>query len=182
MAGDHFDLNVKVWYPEKELPANNAAPTDVLQSLLNTLSGNASSIPGNHTAAEIGGVSSPLLPGLTAFLSSHPENTGNPGDPSAFINWVLFDENFNYVPEGSGFKKVETFSDDMQVLEQEETEVPKNGFLFVYLSNETQHYDVFFDDMLVNYSPGPLLEETHYYPFGLTMAGISFEWVRCFGK
>jgi RHS repeat-associated protein len=43
----------------------------------------------------------------------------------------------------------------------------------VWVSNETQGWDVYFDNFSVQYKQGPVQEENHFYPFGLSMAGIS---------
>ena len=102
---------------------------------------------------------------LTSFLqSTPPPNTAN-----VYLNWILFDEQLKYVAGGAdpvaaggGYKLHAPAS----------IPVAKNGFLYVYVSNES-NYPVYFDNLAIRHTPGPILEETHYYPFGLTMAALS---------
>jgi len=79
--------------------------------------------------------------------------------PKAYISFVLFDDQFNLVDENSGVRQVKNEPDQLQTLAVDRMRVKKNGFLYVYTSNETTQ-DPLFDDLTVMASSGPRLEET----------------------
>lgn len=105
-------------------------------------------------------------------LKERDTEKSNQDRPNAYLNFVLFDEQFHLVEENSGVRRIKSTPDQLQVLGVDKMPIEKNGFLYAYTSNESQQ-DVFFDDVTVLNITGPVLEETHYYPFGLTMTGIS---------
>jgi RHS repeat-associated protein len=85
---------------------------------------------------------------------------------------VLFDDQFKMVTSGSGADPVGA-DQEFKTHVKNNLPITKNGYLYVFVSNETPNINVYFDNLQVTHIKGPLLQEQSYYPFGLEMAGIS---------
>lgn len=174
MAGDVVNIFGKSYYyaPSTTFDNNNSASL-IATDLFNAFFGSA----GNPAAAK--GISESNLETLNSGSYALPSNLIRGGDgssstsPKAYINYIILDDQLRYVTSGfsragsSGAVKNHWNDASMQNIA-----VPKSGYLYVYVSNESNQ-DVFFDNLQVVHTRGPVLEETHYYPFGLTMQGIS---------
>ena len=51
--------------------------------------------------------------------------------------------------------------------------VEQAGFIYIYLSNESNTtHDVYFDDLRITHTKGQILQEDHYYPFGMNIQAL----------
>jgi RHS repeat-associated protein len=173
MAGDKISSKVDYYIPTQ--PTDNSSANglnSILNSLLNLL--NAADAP-----AALKGSGTPITNDLnssspfTTFMQ--PQGTGVTSPlPKAYLNIVFFDEQFKFVQTNSQAIPANTMGTPQQIVKigTDAAEASKNGYVYIYVSNESNNM-VYFDNLQVTHIHGPLLEETHYYPFGLTMAGIS---------
>ncbi|KAA2243862.1 hypothetical protein F0L74_09060 [Chitinophaga agrisoli] len=174
MAGDTIQIGAKAFYkstgPKDGKPAT---PEDMVASLLSAFGGASSSIAA-HGARQAENLSPFRNFNSNDYqrLKAKDPDQNQADKPRAYLNFALFDDQFNLVEDNSGVRQVKGEPDQLQTLAVDKQVMKKNGFLYVYTSNETAQ-DVFFDNVVLAVASGPLLEETHYYPFGLTMAAIS---------
>ncbi|MBO9204676.1 MULTISPECIES: DUF6443 domain-containing protein [Niastella] len=175
MSGDNVDIYGKSYYFDNNTDGSNyeVPVLDLLTGMLGGPTGAAGKVATaqtlNNTAA--------IYNGINDFLTNTGRGTGGT-TPRAYINWILLDDNFKYVT--GSFERVNR-KNAVESHTLPNIPVTKNGYLYVYVSNESP-VPVYFDNLQVIHNHGPLLEETHYYPFGLTMAGISSRSLNLLGN
>ncbi|HWY33913.1 MAG TPA: T6SS effector amidase Tae4 family protein, partial [Nitrosopumilaceae archaeon] len=180
MSGDTVSMLVQSYYNTNNITTTNSSLNDVLNSLatglLNTATGHAEgSLPGFTSS------SGPVYAAINSFLPTK-DPAPPAGYPKAYLNWIFLDDQFNYISSASGSVQAASSTYPAATLNTVAPGAPisigKNGYLYIWVSNETQGWDVFFDNLSVQYKQGPVLEENHYYPFGLAMVGISDKAVK----
>lgn len=181
MAGDKFNLQANSWFVLGGKTPD--APVSPLNDIVNAI---ANSIPGISNGKIVGNqlTSTVLNPSVSGFLTDRDASTVT-GRPKAYLNWILFDEQMNPVltndGKNSGFQQV-VGGGVYKSHTITEREITKNGYLYIYVSNETPNISVYFDQLQVTHIRGPLLQEEAYYPFGLEMKGISSNAVNTTGN
>jgi RHS repeat-associated protein len=100
-----------------------------------------------------------------------PADWEDPDAPKAFLNYILFDE--EYIPYDMGFDQIDEDAletgtgvphDVLQVI----AVASKPGYIYVYLSNENNKIvDVYFDDLRIMHTKSAVIQSDDYYPFGL---------------
>jgi RHS repeat-associated protein len=170
MAGDKIDIFGRSYHSNGSAVSNsNSTPLSILHIMSGVISSpsNAIGVKG-VTASQWESWNSSLLP--SSFIRGQNYETGTT-IPKAYINYIFLDEQFRYV--GGGASRVGNYGEVKQHWsELSNLAAQNNGYLLVYVSNES-NFTVFFDNLQVVHKPGPIVEETHYYPFGLVMNGIS---------
>jgi RHS repeat-associated protein len=177
MSGDKIDVGVNYYYNNVGAPTGQKlAYSDLLNSLASGITGLSGTSHGSFSY--LSGASSPLSPDLTSFINNNNPNTT--GKPNAYLNWIFLDDqlNFDSSSQLSGAVQVGAYGTQTNgklqtPLARTGISMTKSGYLYIYVSNATPGWDVFFDNLSVTQYSGPMLEENHYYPFGLQMSGIS---------
>ena len=158
MSGDKLDFSVQSYYNGTGAAD---APYSSLDDILNSLATGISQLSagGKGTVAQLADqTSGPLYAALNSFRTDKISTPS--GKPKAYLNWILLDEQLKYVG-GSGSVQSGAIpvgaASTLNTLGYTGLPITKSGYLYIWVSNETPSWDVFFVNLAVKHYTGPML-------------------------
>ena len=160
MAGDEITAAVQYYYKD---PAVNSAgnPTllnSVVASLVQVLASTpVAGAPVHNGSVAVGSNLQNINPGNLAAFTDPDAGDGHYGLPKAYLTVLFFDERMQLVAENSSSHRVEV-NGSVQTMGLTSLQAPKNGYAFVYVSNESAE-PVYFDNLQVADNRGRIVEK-----------------------
>ncbi|HEY5749429.1 MAG TPA: RHS repeat-associated core domain-containing protein [Chryseolinea sp.] len=173
-AGDVIDASVWAKY-KKSTPS--FTHDDIVAGMASTLGGNyvgtARGLDVLSTATQI------FQNGITsAVIATANNNESDDLIPYAYLYYVLYDRNFVPIP-GTGARQRVTalggFSEGNEAFSSHEQislptiNVTSPGYIYIFVSNESENTEVWFDDLHVIQQRSNFVTGADYYPFGLPL-------------
>jgi len=172
MAGDYVNARAEYYFNAAPGSGNPNPANSLLTSLVQALASGPTSSLIKGTASNI----TSQLNVNQAFLDYVQPTGGGTGGPKAYLTLLFFDERFNFVgaQDGGAYQQQVASSVDANgsSLNINGVRAPKNGYVYAYLSNQSDG-DVYFDNFALTLAQGNIVEENHYYSFGLRIATLS---------
>src|SRR5690606_38523115 len=176
MAGDRIHTSIDYYYTAANTSNSGASGiTSLLTNLASAIMGSPAT--GGILKDAAGDLTSVLSTNtvLASLLNTPNASSGSNQAPKAYLHVLFFNEQFKFDENASVVVPVSYTpgtKGTIAKLASNAVQAGKNGYVYVYFSNESEEI-VFFDNFKLSHERGRILEETHYYAFGLTIAGIS---------
>lgn len=176
MKGDRCHVYLEYFYAAAN--TNNTGASGIT-SLLSSFASALTASPGIAELLKPGatGLSGALSgnAALSGLLNSAANTSGGNQAPKAYLNVLFFDEQLRFDQAASRVFPVAYTPNTKGAFDKRlanAIEAGRNGYVYIYFSNESDEL-VYFDNFMLTHEHSPLLEENHYYPFGLSIAAIS---------
>jgi len=176
MPGDRFAIVTNAYYNGGYTQSNSVPGADMVASLMGALLGGNTypGVPLSELPEEVRIVKSALQnPALVTQLDNLLDASNDPNVPRAHLNLLFFNEKMELVPGLSKSVQVSANSDGSW---QEQSFSGSGlvgpfpaGYIMVYVDNQSPGKEVWFDDLDLQHYTSSILEENHYYPYGLTL-------------
>ncbi len=154
-AGDTVRMEVQAKYLDKYKGSN------VLPGAASIIAASLVAAPVNEALGILNELQSVLGAGQVAAFSDNDEI------PKAYLQYLYFDNVYKF--KKSGFRQISKQGEGSFETLTLEHVAEEDGFMMMYVANETnEDLNVFFDDLTVVHSEGPVIRKDDYYPFGLS--------------
>lgn len=163
MAGDKIQLGAEAFFYSSANPDNPMPITSMVAQVINAMMATASvtgEVANSFAQASINGSQ------LSLTLSNLQQQESDTSKPKAYLNYLMFDDGFNLMPDESGVLQVNQ-ANAWQNMDVPQFDIGHNGYLYVFTSNQSQG-EVHTDNLYIYHWQSRLLEEFNYYPYGLT--------------